>query len=151
MRRRLRLNGARMISLMHIMDAVSHRALQQGAQWASVCLGIEGMHWGIGYATRYWVCISVCKGVGFLRVSIVESAPCHCFSYRLSWQEGSASGRMGRAGVVMYLNTNLDLRKYEDEEDPNHGVGVNNGKLNIFEESIVAGEIPPRPPPPQYI
>ena len=60
MRRRLRLNGARMISLMHIMDAVSHRALQQGAQWASVCLGIEGMHWGIGYATRYWVCIRVC-------------------------------------------------------------------------------------------
>ena len=68
-----------------------------------------------------------------------------------SWQEGSASGRMGRAGAVMYLNTNLDLIKYEVEEDPNHGVGVNNGKLNIFEESIVAGEIPPRPPPPQYI
>ena len=95
MRRRLRLNGARMISLMHIMDAVSHRALQQGAQWASVCLGIEGMHWGIGYATRYWVCIRVCMGVGFLRVSIVESAPCHCFSYRLlarrisEWEDGT--------------------------------------------------------------
>ena len=52
---------------------------------------------------------------------------------------------MGRAGVVMYLNTNLDLKKYEDEEEPkaNHGVGVHKGKLNIFEESIVAGEIPP--------
>ena len=62
-----------------------------------------------------------------------------------SWQEGSASGRMGRAGAVLYLNTNLDLKKYEDEEE--HGVGVHNRKINIFEESIVAGKIPPHPPP----
>ena len=50
-----------------------------------------------------------------------------------SWQEGSASGRMGRAGAVMYLNTNLDLEKYEDEEEPTakHGVVVHDRKLYL--------------------
>ena len=61
-----------------------------------------------------------------------------------SWQEGSASGRMGRAGAVMYLNTNLDLKKYEDEEESkaNHDVGVHNRK---WAKSLPRP--PPRPPP----
>ena len=56
---------------------------------------------------------------------------------------------MGRAAAFMYLNTNLDLEKCEDEVETKakHGVGVHNRKLNIFEESIVASEIPSRPPP----
>ena len=63
-----------------------------------------------------------------------------------SWQEGSASGRMGRARAVMYLNTNLDLEKYEDEEEPKakHGVGVHNRKLYLKKVLWLAKSL--RPP-----
>ena len=65
-----------------------------------------------------------------------------------SWQEGSASGRMGRAGAVLYLNTNLDLKKYEDEEEPKpkHGVGVHDRKLYLKKVLWLASPPPPRPP-----
>ena len=98
----------------------------------------------------YWVCNKI-LGMHQCRVSEGQ----HCGKCTLPLFLISAPGKKDRrvggwdVRAVMYLNTNLDLRKYEDEEEPkgNHDVGVHNRKLNIFEESIVAGGIPPRPPP----